>query len=376
MSTAVGGATDVSYRVDFELPEAITVQGVVVTFCDESPIIGDTTCTVPAGLDLDVSTTNAATDLDEGDVDLSTFTQSFDNIVSGGGGNDNTLTLSDTTGVAASADDSIVFTIPNVTNPTAVNETFYARIMVFETAADATGYTVANNNDPQQGGGIALSTAQAVVIEARVQERITFCVFTGAPTTFDGDDCSGVVNPVVLGDTNGVLDFEMPSISRDANYAITTNAGAGATVRMQGGTLTSGSFSIDAIGDVAPGDGIATGSDPGTEQFGMCTYHYSASAAGLTPRAPYDSGDCVNTVQGQGAGNDQSAEFAFDLDGTDVGVFEAVTGGVGSLYGQAIATKTAGDWSTGALVFLGNISTVTEPGIYTTELNFIATGRY
>jgi hypothetical protein len=363
MSSAVGGDADVSYRVDFVIPAGITnLQGVVVTFCEESPIIGDEDCTAPAGLDLDVSGTNAAVDLDEGDVDLSGFTQAFANIVSGGGGEENTLTLSDGTGVAVSASDSVVFTIPNVTNPTAVNETFYARIMLYDDNDDATGYSVADNNEPVQAGGIAMSTAELITIEAKVQERITFCVFTGTPTSFDGDDCNVVTDPVVLGDSNGVLDFETESISKDAHYAITTNAGAGATIRMKGdSTLTSGSFSIDEIG------ATAAASDTGTEQFGMCTYRNPGSAAGLTPVAPYNHADCDQTTDGQGAGNADDAEFAFDLTSSD---------GVDSEYGQAIATKAAGDWSTGVLVFLGNISTVTEPGIYTTDLNFIATGRY
>jgi hypothetical protein len=177
----------------------------------------------------------------------------------------------------------------------------------------------------------------------------------------DHTDCSNLTDPVVLGDANGVLDSISPSISKEAKYNITTNASAGATIRMKGGTLATGPYTITETG------GTAVASSPGNEQFGMCTYRLGTSAAGLTPTAPYNDGNCAGTIQGQGAGNDNTALFAFDTNGTT---------GTTSTYGQQIAFKSAGDWSTGILVFLGNVSNVTEPGIYTTTLDFIATGRY
>jgi hypothetical protein len=183
-------------------------------------------------------------------------------------------------------------------------------------------------------------------------------VHTTAVPAYDQTDCSNLTDPVVLGDVNGVLDTISPSISKEAMYNITTNASAGATIRMKGDTLASGLFTINAIGDTA------VASNEGSEQFGMCTYLDAGSAAGLTPQVPYNDAACVGTTQGQGATNDNDALFAFDTANTT------------STYGQAIAQKTAGDWSTGVLVFLGNVSNITEPGIYTTTLDFIATGRY
>ncbi len=354
LSTSEGGAAGVSYLVNYEVPDTSDIGGIVVAFCAESPIIGDEDCAVPAGFSLDSATVDDA----GGDVDLSTFGAVFSNEANGGAAVDNTLTFSAASAVTPAAGNEVEFTIENVTNPTDTNGTFYARIMVYETEAAANGYDLATVN-PDQAGGIALSTAELITIEAKVQERITFCVYTSA---IDYTDCSTVDanDPVALGDpVTGVLDSNAESISKDAKFNITTNAGAGATIRMAGTTLETGGFSIDAIGDTA------VTSDIGNEQFGLCVYTDAGStdAATLNPIAPYDSGDCSATTAGQGTTNAGSATFAFH---TDTGV----------LYGSPIALKNAGSFSTGILTFIGNISDTTEPGIYTTTLDFIATGRY
>lgn len=355
MSTSEASATGATYRADFDITTAGNLGGIVITFCEDSPIIGDTSCDMPTGLSLSATFANA----NAGTLDLSGWTAAVSNQSSTGTG-DNTFTLTNTTPVTAAGTDSVSFEMTGVSNPDATG-TFYARIMTYESAANATGYTLAN---PEAGGpivdagGIALSTADQITIEAKVQERITFCVYTSA-TNYD--DC--VVNaddPVILGDTNGVLSSSAPSIAKDAKYNITTNAGNGATIRMKGSTLESGSFSIDAIGATAVASDVNN-----VEQFGLCTYRDTGGGAtGLTAVAPYNDGGCEGTTDGQGLGNDNSALFAFD------------TTEFASTYGQSIATKDAGNFSTGVLVFLANINDVTEPGIYTTTLDFIATGRY
>lgn len=354
MGTSQTGVVDEDgYRVDFVLTEDVNnLEGVVVTFCEESPIIGEEDCAVPAGFDLDGASVTGA---DEGDVDLTSFTSDFVN-VSNGGSDENTLVLHDDTGVAVDNGDVVTFTIENVNNPTALG-TFFARIMVYDDDTRALAYNDPGDTEsPTLAGGIALSTADVITIESKVQERLEFCIHTNTSPANNPSDCSAPVDPVVLGDENGVLSAVDPTISDEARFGITTNASAGATVRMKGATLDSGSFTIDPIGDTA-----AT-SNEGSEQFGLCVHELGSP--GLSATAPYDSSDCSGVTAGQGQGNDNGASFAFDTAQTE------------SAYGSSIATKDAGQWSTGVLVFLGNISEVTEPGIYTTTLDFIATGRY
>ncbi len=272
--------------------------------------------------------------------------------------------------VSALAGDTATFELLNARNPSSLG-TFYARIYTYAEPTHALGYTLAN---PSAGGsvidagGIALSTAQLLTIESRVQERLTFCLFTSdLSDPNDYETCSHAVPDIIaLGDDNGVLATDRPSISKDAKYNITTNASLGATVRMKGTTLRAGSFSIDPVGDLDPGDGIAQGSSPGTEQFGLCIYTDPSSIdTTMTPLAPYNDAACQGTTAGQAANNDNNATFAFNEAGLDV-----------DIYGDAVALKPAGSWSTGRLVFLANISDTTEPGIYSTTFDVIATGRY
>ncbi len=375
LSTSEGAATGATYAVDFDVATTNNIGGVVIAFCAgaSSPIIGDTDCVHPTGFDLTSAGVANLSDGTANTVDMTGFTAAFTDHANAAG--TNTLELTNAVATTpALVGDAVQFEITGVVNPSTIG-TFYARIMTYDTEAEAQGYTLANEEaggPVVEAGGIALSTADLITVEAKVQERLTFCVYTSAATY---TDCSGnATNPVILGDVNGVLSSTQPSISKDAKYNITTNAGNGATIRLKGDTLASGAFSVDAIGDAAAGDGVPAVYASGTEMFGLCTYEDASSTeAGITPTAEYDGGagaECSGTTDGQGAANDNSAEFTFFLDGDPTGT------AIDSTYGDSIATKTAGDFSTGILVFLGGVDNTTEPGIYTTTLDFIATGRY
>lgn len=374
-SSATGSAAagqDVTYEVSFNVAtDAQDISGVVVDFCSNTPIIGDS-CTAPTGFDLNI--TNLAINISSG---LTGFTKDT------GDSDANTLVFTNAVtpynpGAAAPQ----VFTLgtgavsDGVTNPTNSNTTFYARIITFTTAAGAENYDSAtpgpgNVNNPGaeppviDAGGIALSTAAQIVVTSKVQERLFFCVYT----TGVGNNCttkSGTT--VTLGDTNGVLDPTGPYVDKSAKYSITTNASGGAVIRLKGVTLTSGSNTIDAIG------GTPVASAATTEQFGFCTYQSAGS--GLTADPVYDGdsvgsnpADCTGTTQSAGTGTTGGAgttDFAYDTSGS----------GTTSTYGDDIASKIAGDYSTGTMVFIGNISNTTEAGIYTTTLTFVATGTY
>jgi hypothetical protein len=264
--------------------------------------------------------------------------------------------MANSTGASLTAGVTYTFTINNVTNPS-TNGTFYARVLTFPNDATsnyAGGYTATNvsTNVPTDAGGIALSLASQITITAKVQERINFCVYTGA-------NCGAGGTAVTLGNTNGVLDPTGPYVDKNTKYDISTNASNGVAIRIKGDTLKSGSNSIAAIG------GTATTSSSGSEQFGFCSYQSTGS--GLTPASPYSNGSCSGTSQTAGTGStggDNGASFAFDVTNTN------------TTYGQIFANKTAGSTSTGVIAFIGNVSNTTPAGIYTTTLTFIATGTY
>lgn len=382
MSSAQPGQTSVSYLVSFKPATTGTVGSIAVDFCGNTPIIGDTcynnnntTPVAPTpGTHTPAFPTPAATVT--GGANIGNLTTGTWVAATTNSGRTFTLTNTDSgSPMTFTAGVPYYFTITGVTNPTDVDDntagaqmgTFYSRILTFpnaDTSDYADGYTATNlgTNIPTDAGGVALSTASSITITAKVQERIMFCVYT----TGTGNNCtlkSG--NAVKLGDANGVLDPAGAYLDKSAKYTVSTNAASGVNIRVRGTTLKSG------VPDITPNATPAT-SVPGTEQFGLCTYESAAVSAGqLTPDPVYDGttpGACAGTSQPNNAyANDNGATFAFDPNASN---------GTLSTYGDVIAHKDAGDFSTGTLVFLANVSNSTEAGIYVTTLTFIATGTY
>lgn len=360
MSSSAAGATDATYDVSFATATAASLGGMVIDFCANSPIVGDT-CTAPTGFNTNDAAlvlanqsgvTDWAVDVADSTANQLTFTRTAAAVAAG-------VTISLDLGGAGASD--------GITNPTTANQTFYARILTFTTAAGAQAYTsTAPGAEPPlvDAGGIALSTASQITVTAKVQERLTFCVYTSAANYADCSAVSG--SAVTLGDTNGVLSDAGPFVDKNAKYNVSTNASSNVTIRAKGATLTSGSFTISQIG------ATAAASAAGTEQFGICTYRDTGGgSAGLTPAGPYDDGNCSATTQTAGTATPGGA-------GTALFAYDTSTAGdnLTTTFGDTIATKTPGAQSTGVLVFIGNISTTTEPGIYTATLTFIATGNY
>lgn len=356
-NSAIGSVTDgqnVTYQASFNIATTGNVGGVVIDFCSTTPIIGDT-CNVPTGFTLASASLNAQTG-------LSGFTES-----AAPNNDTNTFIVINATPQSMTATNAVTITITGVTNPTTLGS-FYARIITYNTQANAEAYSPTasgGGTGTVDAGGVALSTAEQITVTSKVQERLTFCVYADtADAEYGNNDCTSKQGTnVILGDTNGVLDPNGPYVSTATRYSITTNAGGGATIKIKGATLTSGGNTITAIG------ATATSSTTAAEQFGFCTYQQAGS--GLTPAAPYNDATCdaqTSHTAGTGTpGGAGTATFAYDTNGTD---------GTTSTYGDTIATKTAGNFSTGELAFIGNISNTTEAGIYTTTLTFIATGTY
>jgi hypothetical protein len=345
MSDSTPSATGVQYDVTVTPQASGNVLGIVLEFCDNSPLIGDA-CTATAGTDVpDVSSAALAGWTVDGATD----------------GNTLVLTRGAGTWTASTPETLSVTGVDNPSNGGA-NGTFYARFFSYDTAAKAQGYTSANPSAvgaPIDTGGFAMSTADRLTITARVQEKLTFCIYTGV-------DCATGGSSLQLGN-NGVLDETQPYNNADAKFDVYTNASGGVVVRAKtfatpGHTLTSGSNTISAIG------GTAAASNLGTEQFGFCV---ATSGGAVTSVAPYTgveggSGTCADDLTtgtyNQGTTN---TRFAFDSAATQ------------TTFGDDIASSTGPSATTvGTLNFLGNIGITTEAGIYTTELALIATGTF
>jgi hypothetical protein len=137
METSAAAATDVTYNLQFTTDQSgasSNIGGLVLDFCDSSPIIGDT-CTAPSGLD--VNKANLALGTQAG---VTGFTVDRTNSTA------NKLVLTRTAGSVSSG---VAVTIPlgtssandGITNPTLGNHTFYGRLLTFTTGAGAVAYT-------------------------------------------------------------------------------------------------------------------------------------------------------------------------------------------------------------------------------------------
>ncbi|QQR76443.1 hypothetical protein IPJ63_03020 [Candidatus Nomurabacteria bacterium] len=117
-----------------------------------------------------------------------------------------------------------------------------------------------------------------------------------------------------------------------------SSAAGGYTITVEGPTLTSAGGTIDAIGSTN------TASSAGTEQFGI-----KATVAGISY---YDAVD--DTYSGSGYGYD------------------------GTSGASTFATQSQGDGftSTYSVGYIANMSTGTETGAYSTDLNYIMTGNF
>lgn len=352
LSSSKQNDTGVTYLVSFNLVAASTIKSIAVDFCSTTPIIGDT-CTVPTAFTVGGSPTVANFSI--GGNSQAGWT--YASLNSG-----RTLTITKAAGYTpAGAGEAVTFEITGVHNPNTTNTSFYGRLLTFPNNAgsdSAANYTDTVPGTPTDAGGVAMSTTNQITITSKVQERLAFCVYTGA-------NCAAGGNAVTLGDTNGVLDPAGPYVDKTTKYDVSTNASSGVAIRIKGDTLKAGSYDVTAIG------GTAVVSSAGTEQFGFCSYQSTGS--GLTPVTLYDGtggtggGACSGTSQSAGTGTTGgvgTSKFAFDTTNTN------------TTYGQVFANKTAGNTSTGVIAFLGNVANTTEASIYTTTLTFVATGTY
>lgn len=241
-----------------------------------------------------------------------------------------------------------------ITNPTVDNRAFFARVTTYSDTA----YTT-----QQDYGTVVGSTAQQIDITAKVKEVLNFSVGDVTALVAPGGTCTalgaGSNGALALGDSNGVLSFTQ-AYDTHSYFRLSTNTNGGVIVYYSGDTLKNGTNQINAIGTTA------TASTVNSSQFGLAIdssdtqggngYSFTSLVAPTGSPTDYSSGAGTITTGG-------SAKFAFDT--------ASVTAPV------KIASSTGPvACDTGSVRYLGNISTATPAGIYTTTITYIATGTY
>ena len=374
LETSVVSATDVVYTVGFDIETAGVVQGVVVDFCSDSPLIGET-CTAPTGFATNAATTLAlasATGVDAGFA-IDTTNSTANTIII----TNNTASTSLTQGT------SVVLTFGSdssdgLTNPSTLG-TFYARILTYSTEAAAQGYGATTPGSNVDEGGAAMSTADQLTVTARVQEQLEFCVAaieTTTTTAAQETDCSSgeFATPQTEVDL-GVIDSNAASASpvstnggNDLTGAmiVRTNAANGATVsyfaeldgtgtehlgalRVPGATCIAGVSNVDQCfnSDNTTGVNLASaGEGFGTRVNGIAD---TASAAGGT------TGNLTATAPFNGA------NFVWD----DSGAAQ-----------QIASSSNVLDYTILELQFGARSAATTPTGTYTVNSTYIATATY
>lgn len=366
ITTGVGSGTNVTYQFTFTTSQ--TAQSMVIDFCATTPIMADT-CTAPAGM-------NAAS---------AALVGVTGNITSPGWtvtATASQVKLAMGTGTAAAAGVQ-KFNLTGITNPASVLVggvskpvgTFFARMYTY---ADTTygGTTTAyvsptSLGDYKDYGGIALSTNQIISITARVLEQLTFCV-SGAnqstwTTTSDCTDTQAAVSPaLVLGHGTPTATLDSSAVDTGTVYSqLSTNASSGVTVAMRNSNTVCGGLSADGgttcgIPAVNGGAGTPLAITAGTAAFGLYVANGTAGPGGtgtLTADPNYNNGTTT----------------AYGMDTETVTDAGSVTG----TFGDRVAYTTAPGYRLNdSYTFAATASLTTPAGIYTANMDLIATGTF
>jgi len=310
-SSAAASSATTTYTFNFTVPTATVLQSLSAEICTTA----SGACTTPTGF------LNSTSTLPSQPTNLGDATGWIVSTSTAG-----SLRLSKSGNVAAPTGAQTV-TFGNVQNPTTTNQTFYARI---------TTYTGATWTGAIDTGTVAASTANEINLTATVDEALTFCTGT-----------SGITNSSCSGATGSAVNFGALSASATqsglSQMGVGTNAGSGYAITVNGGTLTSGANTINALASQAA-------SSSGTEQFG------------LNLRA--------NTVPTIGVDADGSGTGAPTGTYNTVNQFRFLTG-------DTVASKGGSDqFRRYQVSYIANIDTATEAGTYTAVMNYIATATF
>lgn len=344
MSSSNPSNPSTSYTVGFTTATTGVIQGVVVDFCQESPIPGNT-CTAPTGMALSGLAVNTVVGLNP------TTGWTATNPTS----DTHAIEIYNASGASVSSSVAISFQITGITNPSSTGS-FYARIFTYTTKAAADGYTSTSVGAPTDDGGAALSTATQISITATVMEQLAFCTSAAAPTQNTTSDCAGTTTPTLTIGHGSPTHLDSTAVDTAIAYTqLSTNAQSGATVRMTDttadGSCTNGGISSSATNCI-PGNGAFAAITAGTAAFGL---------------------NVGNGTTGADSSGSSTANANY---GTTAGSYGMGTN-VTSTYGDPILSASAPCAEiNNALTFGATAATTTKAGIYTANMTLIATGTF
>jgi hypothetical protein len=343
--------TDVTYTPSFVIATTGNIRGIVVDFCSDSPLIGQT-CTAPTGFDVNESGLAIAnqTGISGFTIDAATDTNTVVLVNAAGGSVNSATTVSFDLGAGGGAD--------GITNPS-TNGSFYARILTYATTAGATGYvsTAPNTGAARtDDGGVAMSTNNQLTINARVQEQLQFCVgTTDAATNNDCTDISGTSIDLGVVDSTAVA-----ASANDAGKAmVRTNAQSGVVIVYRSEQNTSS-------GKLKVAGATCSGVSTADQCFNSATTTQQPIVAGAEMYGM--TIESVNQTNGSTTNLGEDPEY----DGSGDGYAWDDTGTAD----QIASSSTVVDDEMLELKFAATASITTPPGAYTVTATFIATATF
>lgn len=270
-------------------------------------------CETPPGLDV----SNAVLANQTGESGFSISTQSSNHIV-----------LSRLPSVVAAGGPLSSYTFSNIANPTDTSKSFSIRLKS-HASMDASGSQI-------DFGSVKGQVTNAIVIETQVPPMLIFCVAQQV-----NDNCAG---------TNGTYYTDMGVLEPDATLvahsqmAVGTNATAGFVIFASGGPPAAGVNIIDPVD-------FPDESRPGTNQFGINLVANTEPAVGSDPE-----GEWANAVPTDDYGEPNKYKF--------------VSGDVVAHSPNVSLMKRF------TVSYILNANPHLRAGVYTTTINFVASGRF
>lgn len=344
-TSSVAGATGVEYTVKFT-PTA-TFKSIVIDWCAESPITGDSTCTTPTGF------SSAA-------ITAAFVTNSLGTVDDSASSAGQTVIKGTADGTAS----AVEMTLAGITNPTDVGS-YYARIYTYNVAdplASTYWQAVDDLGTTRDTGSIALSTTNAIGVSAAVRETLTFCVANDSVAITAGcANASSNLPNLTLGEGTPKA-LVTGTVSTAGIYSqLSTNAASGAIVKMTNSTGCGGLKRVGESGNVCaiqPQGALAAMTTNQTDgKFGVRV----GTPAGV-------AGNNFGTVTGDAAYADATN---YAMDNTTSG------NNVSSPYGDAVFSSTGPVSNINVPMTFAAVAGQTTPaGLYKANINLIATGTY
>lgn len=270
-------------------------------------------CEVPAGLDVSGATLTAQT----GETGFSILVKDRNHIV-----------LSRAPTLIAKSGSKSTYTFTNIKNPSDSQKSFSVRLKSVA-STDASGQQI-------DFGSVKGQVGEGITIETQVPPMLIFCAAEEVE-----DNCSG---------TNETYYTDMGSLSASSTLtaqsqmAVGTNATAGFVIAAYGGSLAAGTNAIDTV--ATPSD-----STPGKNQFGINLVANDKLRIGKNPEGVW-------------------ANAFPTTDYSQANKYKYVSGDV-IAYSTSVSLMKKFTIS-----YIVNSSPSLRAGVYTTTINYIASGRF